>query len=361
MGIEMDSYLDFPNLGARVYPRHVPDGLGEELPGLYNTLLSTVEAFEIEDGVVPAGACILRQPRHVLLFYHDGDTVEILNKEFAIAPADATRACRALFHAFPRSRRIHLEVMFPPTELRLPKRVLYWADHMVIDLPATSEAYTASLGRRTRRHLRHDERRLRRDHDRITIETISPVGEAEKLVATFVSWKNRRFNEAGRTTLWQEKPESAGRLTELVRRCGQARVMSIDGEQAAIHFLFPVGTSVYVLQAGFDPQYLPYNLGLYGTYSVACEATAQGYQRLSLLWGTDDTKRHLGAKPRRAVRLSVFRSPTARFSSLDEAKEVAMRNLRRNGQHEYWRARHAGGRALRGLRARAMEVARNGD
>ncbi len=50
MGIEIDQHLDFPDLGAQVYPHHVPDGLGEELPGLYNTLLSTMDWFEIEDG-----------------------------------------------------------------------------------------------------------------------------------------------------------------------------------------------------------------------------------------------------------------------------------------------------------------------
>ena len=73
--------------------------------------------------------------------------MEILNKEFAIAPGDAERACRALFRTFPQTRRIHVEVLFPPKELRLPKRVLYGADHMVVDLPATVDAYTASWAR----------------------------------------------------------------------------------------------------------------------------------------------------------------------------------------------------------------------
>lgn len=74
-----------------------------------------------------------------------------------------------------------------------------------------------------------------------------------------------------------------------------------------------------------------------------------------------ELERRIGAHPHRAVRLSVFRWPGARLSSLDEAQEVALRNVRRNGQHEYWRARNAAGRALRDLRDRAAKVAPHGD
>jgi hypothetical protein len=47
------------------------------------------------------------------VFDRHGDTLDVLNKTFRIAPADASRACRALFRAFPEVRRIHLEVMTP--------------------------------------------------------------------------------------------------------------------------------------------------------------------------------------------------------------------------------------------------------
>ena len=347
MGIEIDQHLDFPDLGAQVYPYHVPDGLGEELPGLYNTLLSTIDWFEIEDGATATGACILERPRHVLLFHRHGGTIEILNKEAAVAPADVRRACQAVFQAFPDSHRIHLEIMFPPTEVRLPRRALYWTDHMVVELPSTAEAYTASLGKRTRRHLRRSRKLLQQDHAGISVETISPVVECDELIATFVSWKNRRFNATGRTTIWQRDPDNAGQFAELVRRRGEARVTTIDGRWAVIKFLFPVGASMYLLQSSFDPDYLPYSLGALSTYDVACEAAERGFKRVSLLWGEADSKSHLGARPRRATRLSIFRSPTARLRSLDEAKEVALRNLRRNGQREYWRARHSVGRTLR--------------
>ena len=112
--------LVFPDLRATVYLASVPNGLAEEIDQLYSSLFTTMDWFASHDDAKPTGACVLAQPRHVLLFYVKGDTVEVLNKAFEIAPQDARRACTALFRAVPRARRIHLEVMFPPAELRLP-------------------------------------------------------------------------------------------------------------------------------------------------------------------------------------------------------------------------------------------------
>ena len=305
---------------------------------------------------------VLDQPRHVLLFYRDGDTAEILNKEFDIGPKAAARACRALFRALPDVHRIHLEVLFPPWETRLPKRILYWTDHMVIDLPETVDAYTASLGSATRRELRRKDKRLRTDHPDISTEVVTPVTDSDALMRTFIAWKNSRFNARGESTIWQDKPDLTPGFVELLHRRGEAHITRIDGEQAAIDFVFPVGRSVYALQSAFDPRYEPYSLGFLSTYRIACDAIASGACRLSLLWGTPDYKARLGAVPKRATRLSIFRAQTDRLYSLDEGWEVAWRNLRRNGQRDYWRARHAAARRVRALAAwREAGVGRRGE
>jgi CelD/BcsL family acetyltransferase involved in cellulose biosynthesis len=351
LGGSVKTSVRYSDLGAIVYPANIPDGIADELPALYNTLLSTVDWFETHDRSTPAGACILERPRHVLLFCLAKDTVEILNKEFAIAPGDVERACRALFRTFPQTRRIHVEVLFPPEELRLPKRVLYGADHMVVDLPTTVDAYTASLGKGTRRQVRRSRRDIEKERGPIAVETMSPGVEVDELISTLVSWKNLRFNAKGETTLWQADPTAAGHFAELVRRRGRARIASIAGTRVAIQFLFPVGTSMYVAQSGFDPEFSPYGLGLLQDYDNVCEAIEEGFTRLSLFWGTTAHKAHLGARPKRATRVSVFRSRAARVYSLDEAREVAARDLRRAGQRYYWQARHAAGRALRAARS----------
>ena len=79
--------ITYRDIDATVYPDAVPDGLVDELPDLYSSLFSSVDWWLTQDKVEPGGACLLEGPRHVLLFHIVDDTVEILNKTFAIDPA----------------------------------------------------------------------------------------------------------------------------------------------------------------------------------------------------------------------------------------------------------------------------------
>ena len=239
---------------AVVFTDRVPPGVAEELPELYNTLLSTEDWFEIEDGVKPTGACLLEAPHHVILFHVSGDTIEVLNKEFDIGPSSAERACRALFRALPEARRIHLEVLFPPWEFKLPTRILYWTDHMIVDLPDTVDDYLASLGKRTRHRVRSTWRRLLKAHPDTTVEMVTSSDHPDEFVQPMIAWKNQRFNARGEQTVWQGNPGAEADLAELVRRRGRTRVTRIDGRVAAVNFNFPVGESMYALQSAFDPR-----------------------------------------------------------------------------------------------------------
>ena len=223
---------------------------------------------------------------------------------------------------------------------------------MIVDLPDTVDAYLASLGRRTRREIRNKSRRLLEAHPDTVAEMAASADHPEELIEAMIAWKNARFNARGEDTVWQKNPGADQGFAELVRRRGRVRTTCIAGRVAAVNFLFPVGSAVYVLQAGFDPKFEDFSLGLLNTYWNIADAILTGHRQLSLLWGQDDHKRRFGARPRRATSLSVFRTQTDRLYSLDEGWEVAWRNLRRNARGDYWRARHAAGRRLRAITSR---------
>lgn len=353
--------LVFPDLRATVYLASVPNGLAEEIDQLYSSLFTTMDWFATHDDAEPTGACILERPRHVLLFYVKGDTLEVLNKAFEIAPQDARRACTALFRAVPRARRIHLEVMFPPAELRLPLRTRYVTDHMMIDLPDTVDAYYASLGRSMRRNLRSARNHLRRDHPDAATAIVVAGDDGSALLEDFLTWKRARFGEKGRTTYWDDKPDLVGRFVELLRRRGEAHVTTIGGRRAAINFVFPVGDTLCAQESSFDPRYERAQLGLLSQYEVVTNAVERGAARMNLLWGSASHKRHFGAVAHRAAALSVFRDQTARLWSLNEAAGVGRRRLRRAAHAYYWKTRHAAGDAVRARRRRAARDARGGD
>ena len=331
--------LEFPDLGATVYPTHVPEGLAEELAPLYSSLLSTPRWFRLYTDVVASGAVVLSDPRDILLFRIDGDTVDVLNRFFEIGPRSTERACQALFRAIPGARRVHLEVLFPPGDLRLPKRVLYWTDHLVVDLPATVEEYEAGLGKRTRNNLRNFRNRLGRDFHDFHTEVVVPGDRAAALLDQLQTWKSARFAAHGKRTYWEVDKSLSARFLERVQDGGQAHLTTIDGQVAAVRFFFRVGKTVFAVQSAFDPRYERYRLGFVSGYLLICDSVRQGAARVNMMWGTDEYKRHLGAAPVRATLLSVFRSQHARLYSLGEASEVAWRRARRAKRY-YWEARH---------------------
>lgn len=338
--------VHYNDLGATVHRGGVPAGLLAELPDLYGSLFSIDEWFSLMDDVTPTTVCILEKPRHVLACSVDGDTVEVLNKVIDIGSDEATRCCRALFRAFPRVRRIHLEVKFTPRDLPMPKRVLRWTDDMVLNLPPSIDQYLASLGRSTRHHLRQYGNKFGREcPDRSTC--VIPGADAPReLVDLLVAWKVERFRAKGRVTGWEMDGTQVDRLYALVQSCGEAHLTTVNGQKAALIFAFTVGDTVCPLEAAFDPRYERFHLGLLSLYWVACYSIGRRAKRLELLWGTTTYKSRLGARPERAYRLSVFRHHTSRLMSPLEALSVM--RMRLGGlKTNYWKLRRAASNILR--------------
>jgi hypothetical protein len=343
----------FDDLRADVQARVDPRRFAAELDALYSSLLATVDWFETHDDAPWMGACLLDEPRHVLLFTGKGDLIEVLNKSFAIAPADVERACQALYRAFPHVRRVRIEVMFPPSELRRRNLVVVASNHMIVSLPSTEDDYFASLGKSTRKSLRLYFNRLARDFPDLTTEVFPSPGD-DRVPALFhqlLEWKNARFREHGMTTYWEEHPGMVASFLALLERRGQVHLTTISGESAALAFTFPVGSGVCAEESAFDPAYGHYRLGTISQYWVTCDAISRGYATLNMLWGTEGHKSHFGATPHLASTVVIFRDNLAFFSS-KQTWQLTWSDARRRATARYWQARHAAGRAVRATMSR---------
>ena len=139
---------------CRSFEATSPPGSRTSCPRCTAASTRTLDWMLTQGGRPPNGACVMEEPRHVVLFHQGDGAVEVLNRFFACTPDDADRICRALFRAFPRTNRIHLDVMFPPADLAFPRRIRERLSHMVIDLPASVDEYYHSLGKKTRHNIR---------------------------------------------------------------------------------------------------------------------------------------------------------------------------------------------------------------
>ena len=197
-----------------------------------------------------------------------------------------------------------------------------------------------------RRNMRNYENRLKRDFPDLTTTVFPSDERSPELFARFLDWKTSRFRAHGRETYWENDPALRDRFLELLRRRGEVHVTSIEGSQAAILFVFPVGDVMCAQESAFDPAYDHHRLGLVTQYWVARDAVDRGFRALNLLWGAGEHKARFGATPRRATALSIFRDQGSRLWSADEAWEVASREAKRRAERDYWRARHAARHAV---------------
>ena len=331
------------DLGASVRLGPVDQELLDELPGLYGSLFSTSAWFTALDQKVPDGVCVLDDPRHVIVFCHDDDTVDVLNKAFPIAPRDVYRAARAIFRKMPWIRRIHVEVLFEARELRVPKRVLATADDLVVELADCGGEYTASLGKRTRKNLRNFENRLRRRHPHAETRVFIPSpDELPALAEQMVDWNIARLQVRGIKSGFTDRPDRRARLQHLLSLAGaEAHLTTIQGRPAAIEFVVYVGSEATVYAGAFDLAYQGEHLGFLSTYWAVREVARRGYRRCHLLWTTGAYKARLGATPQTATQLSLFRTPASRLWYADEARAVHWRDFRKAARRRYWDARHA--------------------
>jgi len=319
--------LRFADLDSSVHLGNVPDGLADELPGLYDSLFSTLDWFLAYDRLAPNGACILEDPRHVILYRHEGDTVDVLNKVFCCPPLECERICRSIFRALPQARRIHMDVMFEPERLRLPKRVLCRMDRMVIDLPGSVEEYRRSLGKSTRRNVHRYQNLLDRSFADVRTRVIRPGPDSRAVVDRLVRWKIQRFRAKGQVTYWERSPDLVERVSGLLELCGSVRVTTIDGAEAALDVCFRVGDTAYVYESAHDPRFDEFSLGFLTFYWLVADAIESGAKRLDALEGSRASKALLGAQPVRTTTLSVFRSRSSRLWSPGEEVRVAKRRL----------------------------------
>lgn len=325
----------YRDLKATVYLDGVPEGLADELPGLYCSLFSTVDWFLV-DGQTTDGACVTEDPRHVVLFRRSGGSLSVVNRAFACRPAEANRICRALFRALPDVGSIYLDIMFPPRELGFPTLVFDGLERMVIDLPDSVAEYYGSLGKATRRNVRRYQNVLRRAFPDVTTEVVKPGEHSRELVERLAEWKIARFRKKGRVTYWEAKPWYFDEVTNLLARCGEARITSISGSPAAIDICFRVGDTAYVYESANAPEYDRFDIGFLTLYWLACSAIESGARHLNVLEGTEQVKVLLGARPARATRVWVFRSRLSQLRAID----VLLRVLRHRMTTQVQRLRH---------------------
>jgi hypothetical protein len=178
-----------------------------------------------------------------------------------------------------------------------------------LELPASWDAYLATLSANRRQILRRKERSLRRDH-----------------AVSLVDYGADRLDDGWRhlLALHEQRWEGAGggafrdpRSERLQRQFAremahQSRLwlttLDVDGRPAAAWYGFASGDTVYFYQGGRDPGWERASVGLVLMGLMIRRAIDRGFRAFSFLRGDDPYKQQWTSSPRTTAETIVFRS-----------------------------------------------------
>ena len=150
-------------------------------------------------------------------------------------------------------------------------------------------------------------------------------------------WNGQRIRAKGEDWIYEGHPEAPHKLWRLLQTGGEALCGYLGDDLVAAHLRVVVGRECWLHTAGYDPAYLDLDLGSLMAYYSIGDAIGRGFVRTHLTWGTVDYKRHLGARPVTAYRISIYRSRLQKALYWRERWSLLVRD-----RHDiYWTAHEA--------------------
>ncbi len=258
----------------------------EPLLRLHGALTSRIEAWVARrDGRITA----------VLLFERSGRSARVINEAFDLPAETLEEFAEAVFALYPALTAIRLRaVAVEGRARRYPCLASACSDDYVLPLPASEDAWLASLSAQTREKIRYHWRRAQRRQPGLAFRTVKAGAIELAQLRSVIAFNRARMQVKGRRFGMDEEDER--RLCALMYERGQLSVIEIDGEIRAGLLCTLAGNDITMHVIAHDPAYDDLRLGFLCCVMTIQEAIAQGLQRFHFLWGHYDYKTRLGGR-----------------------------------------------------------------
>jgi hypothetical protein len=313
----------------------VPSFVEAELDRLYGNVFCSTHLLGVYgDLTAHTSTYVARRKQHIVtifLFLRDGGRVEVINKGMKVGEEEVSRFARHIFSAYPSVNVISFHGV--PTDIRrlpFPYQCIACSEDIVATVPASREAYLASLGKSTRGNIHRYENRLRRSFPSLCFKIYQKDEVKADDVRAIAKLNQARM--AAKSKVSGNDDEEAERIIALVRKFGVVCVATIDGEVCAGVITYQIGSTIFMHVIGHDPQYDDYRLGTITCFLTICECIALGCQEYHFLWGRYAYKYRLGGVQRDLDHLRVYRSRMQFLVNGDVALKTAAAGWWRNAK-----------------------------
>lgn len=289
------------------YLHEVPPFIEAELAQLYETLHSSLPFFEIYRSTEQASCYVCRRDGRaetIFVFALRGTRIDILNEMIEVGQDEIERFARYAFAQFPEVDIIRFRALKAAVRgFGFPFQQHGSKETYCISLPATPDAYTAGLGKKTRSGIHRNTNRVRRTFPSLRVEYRTGDAIDETELREIMRLSEAKINAGGVRVV-----HDAEKITAMARRCGFVTVLLIDGLVCAGWINYRVGANYFSDVMGYDKRYEKFRLGTLCGYHTIRECIARGGKRFYLGGGVFEYKEQLLGRPVGMDELMIYRS-----------------------------------------------------
>jgi CelD/BcsL family acetyltransferase involved in cellulose biosynthesis len=288
----------------------VPSFLAADLDALYQHLNSSFRHHVFRERASSARAYVARGengPLAIFLFHIERKRLRVLNELVAIPTAEIERFVRFAFERFPSISTISFSLIDNQVgALRLPCQQHGHSEDVVVSLPASPEAYLASLGSKTRYNIRHQLKALARDYPQLQFITLEGHDIQPRQVRELIALKHSNTDDKG--IAFGISPEETAWLVHEACIDGLLLIAVEDGRIRGGSLSLRLGDHYFAHVVAYAPPFARYSLGMLCCYLAMQEKIARKAKEAHLSWGRQDYKFKLRGVQRDMANLDIYRS-----------------------------------------------------
>ena len=288
----------------------VPPFLPAELDALYQHLNSSFRHHVFRDRARGARAYVVRGeegPLAIFLFHIEQRRLQVVNEMVEIQAEEIERFARYAFERFPAISTISFSLIGSQAgSLPLPFQQHGHSEDIVVSLPASKEAYLASLGSKTRHNIRHQLKALARDCPQLQFVTLEGEDIQPQQVRELLTLKHSNTDDKG--IAFGISPEETAWLVD--EACGNGLLLlALEGGRIRGGSLsLRLGDHYFAHVVAYAPAFADYSLGMLCCYLAMQEKIARKATEAHLSWGRQQYKFKLGGVQRDMANLDIYRS-----------------------------------------------------
>ena len=263
----------------------------------YHSIFCSEPLLRLNGALTPAiEAWVARRDGRIhaaVLFERSGRSVRVISEAFDLPAETLDEFADAVFAHYPGISAIRLRAVALEGRVRhYPCLVAICSDDYLLSLPASEDAWLASLSAQTREKIRYHWRRTQRRQPGLAFRTLRGGAIEAAQLRSVIAFNRARMQAKGRRFGMDDEDER--RLCALMRERGQLSVIEIDGEIRAGLMCTLAGDDITMHVIAHDPAFDDLRLGFLCCVMTIQAAIAQGLQRFHFLWGHYDYKTRLG-------------------------------------------------------------------